>query len=161
MQRFRTTYRIAAIAVAGGLMLGACQQGGEKQSMGTLLGAAGGALAGSQVGKGRGTLVAVAVGTLLGGIMGSEVGKSLDRADRLAMENAQSSVMTAPVGQTITWSNPDSGNSGTVRTTREGTSNDGRYCREYQHTVQVGGKTQDAYGTACRQPDGSWQVVQN
>ncbi|MEE8203551.1 MAG: hypothetical protein V3R74_07315, partial [Alphaproteobacteria bacterium] len=33
-------------------------------------------------------------------------------------------------------------------------------CREYQTTVNVGGQVEQAYGTACRQPDGSWQIVQ-
>lgn len=35
----------------------------------------------------------------------------------------------------------------------------GRYCREYQSTLTVGGTVQSGYGTACLQPDGSWQVV--
>jgi surface antigen len=42
---------------------------------------------------------------------------------------------------------------------REGTSESGKYCREFQQTVTIGGKTEQAYGTACRQPDGSWQIV--
>lgn len=33
------------------------------------------------------------------------------------------------------------------------------YCREYQRNVKINGKTQASYGTACQQPDGSWQVV--
>jgi surface antigen len=35
----------------------------------------------------------------------------------------------------------------------------GALCREYQSTVVVGGKQEQAYGTACRQADGSWKVV--
>ena len=35
----------------------------------------------------------------------------------------------------------------------------GNTCREYQSTVTVGGKTEQAYGTACRQADGSWKIV--
>jgi hypothetical protein len=35
----------------------------------------------------------------------------------------------------------------------------GRYCREYQVTVMVGGMPRPGYGTACLQPDGSWQMV--
>ncbi len=38
-------------------------------------------------------------------------------------------------------------------------TNDGRYCREYQNTVKVGGNRQSSYGTACQQPDGSWEIV--
>lgn len=33
------------------------------------------------------------------------------------------------------------------------------YCREFTKIVQVGGQTQSAYGTACYQPDGSWQIL--
>lgn len=33
------------------------------------------------------------------------------------------------------------------------------YCREYTRTVYIGGRTQDAYGTACLQSDGSWMIV--
>lgn len=35
----------------------------------------------------------------------------------------------------------------------------GRYCREYQSQVTVGGQIQPAYGTACRMPDGAWRIV--
>lgn len=33
------------------------------------------------------------------------------------------------------------------------------YCREYSRNVVVGGRTQEAYGTACQRPDGSWQIM--
>jgi len=36
---------------------------------------------------------------------------------------------------------------------------DDRYCREYQSTTRVGGRLQPSYGTACLQPDGSWEIV--
>lgn len=35
----------------------------------------------------------------------------------------------------------------------------GQYCREYQKTVTIGGREERAYGTACRMPDGHWQIV--
>lgn len=35
----------------------------------------------------------------------------------------------------------------------------GRYCREYQKQVWVAAGLQEAYGTACRQPDGAWELV--
>ncbi len=31
-------------------------------------------------------------------------------------------------------------------------------CREFTRDIQIGGKVQQGYGTACRQPDGSWKV---
>lgn len=32
------------------------------------------------------------------------------------------------------------------------------YCREFTQTVTIGGKMQQGYGTACLQPDGSWEI---
>ncbi|MCB9978734.1 MAG: hypothetical protein H6862_03900 [Rhodospirillales bacterium] len=34
-----------------------------------------------------------------------------------------------------------------------------RYCREYTRTVWIDGRARSAYGTACLQPDGAWQIV--
>lgn len=39
------------------------------------------------------------------------------------------------------------------------TQPDDRYCREYNTTARVGDRYQPTYGTACMQPDGSWQIV--
>jgi surface antigen len=149
---------VAVGAIA--LSLAACaESGGTKQNVGTVLGGIGGAVAGAQFGRGNGQLVGVAIGTLAGAFLGSEIGKSLDRADQAHMRRAETSAQTAPVGQRITWSNPESGNSGSVTPTREGRDQTGNQCREYQSTVTVGGKEERAYGTACRQADGSWKVV--
>ncbi|HLN26020.1 MAG TPA: hypothetical protein VK558_18780 [Patescibacteria group bacterium] len=32
-------------------------------------------------------------------------------------------------------------------------------CREYQSTVTIGGAVQRTHGTACRQADGTWRIV--
>ena len=32
-------------------------------------------------------------------------------------------------------------------------------CREYQSTTTIDGRPQNTYGTACLQPDGTWQIV--
>lgn len=142
-------------------IVGACTSGqGQKQSGGTLIGGGLGALAGSQIGSGKGQLVAVAIGALAGAFVGGEVGKSLDRADKLAMRNStQRALETAPSGQAVAWRNPDSGNSGTIVPQRAVQTESGQYCREYQQTINVGGKAEQAYGKACRQPDGSWKIV--
>ncbi|MBC6440108.1 MAG: glycine zipper 2TM domain-containing protein [Rhodospirillales bacterium] len=154
------TSGIAALAVAGALTLSACSDSaGGKETVGTLLGAAGGALLGAQVGDGSGQVLASVAGGLLGAYLGNEIGQSLDRADRAHASQAQAAAHSAPVGRTVTWNNPDSGNHGSFTPTREGRDQAGNYCREYQTEVTVNGESQQAYGTACRQPDGSWQVV--
>ena len=35
----------------------------------------------------------------------------------------------------------------------------GAQCREFEQTVTIDGKTETAYGTACRQPDGTWKQI--
>lgn len=145
------------------LGLGACNtldNMGTKQAVGTGGGAILGGLAGAQVGKGRGQLWATGAGALLGALLGGEIGSSLDVADRSAMDGAYSRARRARVGETISWNNPESGNYGTITPVRDGRSSTGRYCREYQQTVYVGGRQQSAYGTACQQPDGTWQIVE-
>lgn len=133
---------------------------GPKETGGTLVGAGTGALIGSQIGSGTGQLVAVAIGTLAGALAGQEVGKSLDRADRLAMQqNAQYALEYTRTNQATGWRNPDTGNYGSVMPVETYQTSAGQYCREYLQTVVIGGQQQQAYGTACRQPDGSWKIV--
>ena len=155
--------QIALVAmVLATISMAACNttQGmGQKQTVGGVGGAVLGGLAGSQIGGGSGRLWATGAGVLLGALVGSEIGSSLDNADRAAAAQAQNRAYTAPVGETITWNNPNTGHSGTYTPTKDGYSASGRYCREYQQTVTVGGKDESAYGTACQQPDGSWEII--
>lgn len=145
--------------IVGSLLAGCANDMGPKQTGGTVLGGVGGAVAGAQFGKGNGRLAATAIGTLLGAFVGSQVGQSLDRADQMYAGQAESRAHAAPIGQRITWNNPESGHSGEYVPTRDGYDQSGSYCREYQSTVNIGGQSQQAYGTACRQPDGSWKVA--
>ncbi len=139
--------------------LGACSAPGSKENGGTLVGAALGGLVGSKVGRGRGQLAAVAIGAVTGAFLGRSVGQSLDRVDRLFARRAVSHGLEhKSSGETTSWSNPDSGNRGTITPVRTYQELSGRYCREYQQTVTVGGRTEQAHGTACRQPDGSWKI---
>ncbi|MGD2117219.1 MAG: hypothetical protein PVG66_02570 [Chromatiales bacterium] len=82
---------------------------------------------------------------------------NLNEQQQREHEAAQIQATTAPVGETIYWHEGNA--SGQVTATREGTSSSGRYCREFQHEITVGGKKEQGYGTACRQPDGSWEVI--
>ena len=149
----------AAVAIAASL--GGCQnwEYGEKQTAGTVIGGVGGAVLGSQIGHGSGRLVATAAGTLLGAWIGNEVGKSLDRADQqYAAQSANAALERYPDGQSASWKNPNSGHAGSTTPTRTYDAAQGP-CREYQTSVVIDGRTQTAYGTACRQPDGTWRVA--
>jgi hypothetical protein len=82
---------------------------------------------------------------------------NLNERQQRTYESAQIRAVTAPVGQTIAWN--DGNAQGTVTTLRDGTASNGQYCREFQQTVTIGGRSEEAYGTACRKPDGAWEVV--
>lgn len=128
----------------------------NREVMGQVLGGAVGGVVGSQVGDGNGRLIAVAAGTLIGMVIGGEIGKSMDRADRLCLDQA---LEHAPDGSPIHWNSDSSQYTVIPRTTVQGT--DGKYCREYTMESDVQGRPQQVYGTACRQPDGSWQITGN
>ncbi len=149
--------KVIASSLLVALLATGCEN--PKQAIGTLGGGALGAWAGSTIGKGTGNVVATAVGAVGGALLGSYIGGQLDKADRERAERtAQSALESTKTGQSAQWRNPDTGNSGTVVPTRTFQSQGGQYCREYTQTIIVGSKRQEGYGTACRQPDGSWQI---
>jgi surface antigen len=133
----------------------------NKANIGAVAGALAGGFAGSNVGKGSGKTLAIAAGALGGAYIGNQLGASLDRADQAYYNRtAQSAFETAKTGTSTRWQNPDSGNGGVFTPTKTFQTQDGNFCREFTQTIMVGGKKQEGYGTACRQPDGSWQIVQ-
>lgn len=157
----RSVVSTLVIAALLSTALAGCQTGdmGAKEGLGTVGGAVAGGLIGSRFGGGTGKLVAVGVGSLLGAFVGREIGASLDKADQTYADQAATRAYSAPIGQPIRWNNPQSGNQGTIVPIRDGYAQGGAYCREFQQTIVVGGRTEQAHGTACRQPDGSWKIA--
>jgi surface antigen len=144
--------------IASGPLACATAGGAPKTTGGALLGSAAGGLLAAAAGGGTAGIIG---GVLAGGLIGGAIGNSLDQRDKeLAMRQTQLALETSRSGQATSWQNPDSGNYGTVTPTRTYQTGTGAYCREFQQTIVVGGETHQAYGTACRQPDGSWQVQQ-
>lgn len=149
---------IVLICVSCAMFLTSCA--GNKQGVGTGIGAVAGGLLGAQFGKGPGKLLAVGLGAVAGGLIGNAIGKNMDDTDKMMAEKtSQQALESSPSGQSIAWKNPDNGHSGTITPTKTYKLDDGRYCREYTQMVNIGGQQEKAYGKACRQPDGSWQIV--
>ena len=100
-------------------------------------------------------------GAAAGGLFGNNIGKKLDERDRLLMgQTFQNTMETAPNNQVGGWNNPNTGNSGTVVPTQTHMTANNQPCREFQTTVNVGGEAVQAFGMACRQADGAWQIQQ-
>lgn len=132
-----------------------------EQNPKTTIGAVGGGTFGGLVAAAAGASPAgIAAGVIGGILVGGLVGNLLDERDKkMAAEAAQRALETQPTGKTVAWKNPDSGHSGTITVVKTYQTPSNTYCREYQQTVTIDGKEEKAYGTACRQPDGSWKVA--
>tara|TARA_Y100000310_G_C20094557_1_gene539863 strand:+ start:41 stop:514 length:474 start_codon:yes stop_codon:yes gene_type:complete len=152
--------KVVATMVALGLLGGCANMNNAQQ--GQLLGVGLGTIAAHNLSKGhkdRG--LALVVGALAGGIIGQQVGAHLDARDKqMYGHTMQHTLERSPDNFRGSWSNPNSGHSGSVIPTHTYKTTNGQYCREFQTSVVVGGETQRGYGTACRQYDGSWKIIQ-
>jgi surface antigen len=151
---------LMALALAG--CAGNPQTGtGPRENTGTLVGAATGALIGSQFGGTTGSRIAAGVaGAAIGGLIGNRIGAALDDEDRQRAYAAQMEALeSGPSGAPVGWRNPDSGRYGNIVPGPAHDGPGGLKCRQYTHTIYIDGQPQTARGTACRNPDGTWNPV--
>lgn len=147
---------ILTMAIVG--LISGCAGGpyGPNQTGGALTGAIVGGALGSMVGSGSGRAAAIAGGAIIGSMIGGNVGYYMDVQDRqraaVAFERSRDGYPTA-------WTNPNTRTRYEVVPTNT-YYNNGAPCREFTQTARIGGKTERVYGTACRQNDGSWKIVQ-
>lgn len=143
-----------AFCMALSLLLGGCETAPTKQDQGVVIGAIVGGILGHQVGGGSGQVLATMIGTVAGAAIGGSIGRSMDESDH---QKAAAALETVRTDVPTQWVNPDSGYEYTLTPTRtydEGTGP----CREYVLDAKIGGETEQVYGTACRQADGSWKI---
>lgn len=131
----------------------------SKSDTGMVMGGIAGGVVGNQIGKGRGNVLATVAGAVVGGIIGSEIGRKLDERDRmLAQEAEYDALERGQSGAPRHWRNPDNGRYGDIvpsKPYKRGASD----CRDYTHTVYIDGRPERMRGTACRNPDGTWEKV--
>jgi surface antigen len=138
------------------LLTSAC----TKEQFGTGIGAVSGALIGSAFGKGSGKIAATALGGIFGAVAGNKIGQAMDESDKKHyVASSQDTFEKTKTGGTKKWVNPDTGNHGTTHINHTYQNKEGRYCREFTQKIYVGNKESEGYGTACRQPDGAWEIV--
>ena len=151
---------LTMVTLATMITLTGCQSMGPRQSGGSVAGAVIGGLLGSQFGSGDGRLVGTAVGVIFGGLLGGEIGRSMDEHN---YQRTQHVLETNANGATSQWQNPNNGRkyeATPIRTWTDSPDADSRkYCREFiLRDATVAGSNQQVYGTACRQPDGTWEM---
>ena len=144
---------VVATLFAVGLFTG-CETTSHGQQ-GQVIGAVVGGVVGAQVGDGHGRTAAIILGSLAGSMIGQHIGESMDETDRMLAARTLNDYRT---GESRSWVNPDTGYEYVVTPTNTYDAGTGP-CREYTLDATIGGKTEQIYGTACRQADGSWLVV--
>lgn len=110
----------------------------------------------------RMVVVLTALTVMLGGAAGAfgqDYGMLAGPEQAAMSDTFQYALENNPTSQAADWVNPDRGTSGAVVPLRTFADTQGRPCREFITTIIIGGREEQGYGTACRQPDGSWQIV--
>lgn len=140
------------LALVAGLLLGVsgCGTTGSNQgaiaALGT--GAAGGGAVSSSV-----------IAAMGGGLVNGSIGAGLSQGEkRSALEAEYKALEYTASGQAVGWKGDQASHYGEVvaaQPYRVGSQD----CRQYAQTVHVGGAGATARGTACRNTDGSWSLL--
>ena len=151
--RTRAGAAVLAIVLASGC---AGQQGpGAAELLGTVGGAVLGGVVGNKIGDGSGQKIATVIAAMAGGLAGNWIGRNVDENVRRTASAAEREALER--GESVHWTHgADSGRVEIVGT-RPDTAT-GETCREFHHTVSIGGREQQAYGLACRDAAGDWRV---
>jgi surface antigen len=139
-----------AYQIPYGIDLGRC----NRTEIGAALGAATGAVVGSQVVDKEDKAIGVIGGLIVGGVVGGLIGHAMDSVDEACMGHA---LEYAADGSPVRWHDPNGNDYNVVP--RETYQAGGRYCRNYTTTMVIDGAPESLDGTACRRPDGNWDIV--
>ncbi len=90
---------------------------------------------------------------------GSALAQLATMEQQAMRDTFQYALENTPSNQAADWVNPDTDHAGAVVPMRTFSDGQGRPCREFLTTISIGGEQQQGYGTACRKPDGTWQIV--
>mgnify|MGYP001091058676 CR=1 FL=1 len=140
------------------LLLSGCDSSpnSNNKKTGSFVGGIAGALLGNAVSDGD--AVGVVIGSIIGSAVGGSIGEDVDKKNREKMAIV---LEKEPSYQTSKWVDPDTGTVYVMQPAKPYTKNQ-RVCRPFTLTLKdPNGNGQDYVkkGTACRQEDGSWVIV--
>jgi surface antigen len=145
--------------------LGGCESIQEETGFNkqTQEGAAGGAAFGGIIAAlAHANPALIAASVILGGVAGGAIGDHLGKSD--AEKHAETNLRALDSlgkGQSESWSDARTGNSGATTVTNVAVEPDGNTCKSYVETVRTGAKTVTEDGTACRAPGGTWRIAES
>jgi surface antigen len=101
----------------------------------------------------------IAASTILGGVTGGFIGNYLGRHDaEQHAENNLKALDTLGPGQSSSWRDSKTGNSGSTTVSNVTTRPNGATCKSYTETVHTSAKTVTDDATACKSGSGPWRV---
>ena len=135
-----------------------CRRGPDPA--GVIAGALIGGLLGNIAGRGGDRAVPTVAGVIVGGAVGAALTSNLNCEDRsYAYKTYYEGFNSGRPGSRYEWHNPRTNDRGEFRVGNYYNDRDGFRCANYTQTIYVQGRRQKARGQACRQPDGSWVIV--
>ena len=127
---------------------------------GVIAGALIGGLLGNAAGGRGGRTGATMAGVVIGGAIGAALTSHLDCEDRsYAYKTYYDGFNSGRPNSNWQWENPDNGHYGDLRVGDYYNDQDGFRCATYTQQIWVNGSPQAGSGRACRQPDGTWAIV--
>lgn len=126
---------------------------------GILAGAIIGGLIGNAIDDdhGRGGTIA---GVIIGGALGATLTRDMDCEDQsYAYRTYYNGFNSGRPGSVYSWRNPRNGHRGDLRIGGYYNDPGGFRCTTFTQTIYIDGRPREGRGRACRQPDGSWAIV--
>lgn len=115
-------------------------------------GAGVGAGAGGALGYAVGGTTGLILGAAAGGALGYTAGKAMEEEDR------RRAAYALEQNQPVEWRNTQTGAQYRMEPT-DTRYMQGRECRDFRMRAEVDGKPDTMNGTACRRPDGQWEML--
>ncbi len=161
-RHMRTSVAVVVLASVAALPLAGCETIEKETGLSkeTQAGAAAGGAFGGIIAALAGANPAwIAASVILGGVTGGVIGNALGKEDA---EKHAASNLNAPdslgQGQTSSWQDSKTGNSGSTTVTAVNTKADSTVCKSYTETVKTSAKTVTEQATACKASGGGWKV---
>lgn len=150
----RCEMRIRLVLVAGLFVgLAGCGTTGSNQGAVAVLGTGGAS------GSAGGAVSSSVIAAMGGGLVSGSIGVGLSQGEkRSALEAEYKALEYTASGQAVGWKGDQASHYGEVvaaQPYRVGSQD----CRQYAQTVHTGGAGATARGTACRNTDGSWSLL--
>jgi surface antigen len=128
----------------------------NRRAVGAVLGGAIGGIIGAQVGEGASRRIAILAGAAAGSLIGAHIGRRMDEADRACIGEA---LEKAGDNRTVAWVSDDGGTAYRV-TPLASRPNTDPACRMFELEARTRAESTTSKAQACRDPDGTWRVIE-